>query len=175
MAYSLGRSAGMAVGILVGIIICLFVFRYINRDKAIRTKYDEMQLVTRGKAYKYGFYAILIYEGLMCLIDNGTNLPLNAFSIHFLAIIVGIVVQVSYCIWHDAYMGLNNNGRRFAIVLIAISIFNFAVSFAAIRSGEMLVNGVLQAQFTNLLCGTICLLIGVELLIKKAVDSREEE
>lgn len=174
MAYSLGRSAGMAVGIIVGIIILFFLLKFINSDKKLATRYDEKQIVERGKGYKYGFYAVLIYEALMCLIDNGA-LPLTGFMIHFLAIIIGALVQVSYCIWHDAYMGLNNNGRRYAAVLVVIALFNFFIGFMAIRSGEMLVNGVLQAQFANLICGVICLLIGVELFLKKTADAKEEE
>ena len=176
MAYSLGRSTGLAVGIVVGLIICVFVFRFMNRDKGVRTRYDEKQEIERGKGYKWGFYALAICEAAQALLStSGIKLPLEAASLHFLAIVIGVMVQVMYCIWHDAYVGLNTNMGRFALVAIVVAGFNFAVAIFAIVNGSMMADGMLKGPFINLLCGLMFVVIGVELLLKKRADAAEEE
>ena len=44
-----GRNIGMAIGIFIGIIISLFVIKAFNKDGKMKTKYDEMQELVRGR------------------------------------------------------------------------------------------------------------------------------
>ena len=49
------KSVGIAVGLFAGIVISIVIIRMINKDGKFKTKYDEMQKIARGKAYKYAF------------------------------------------------------------------------------------------------------------------------
>ena len=152
--YNSARMIGVTIGIIVGLILTIFVIRYVNRNKKLTTEYDEMQKQIRGEGYKYAFYA--------------------AYVVHFFAIFVGITVQACYCIWRGAYIGQNTNLQRYVILMAIVSVFNLSSAFMAWRSGELIVDGKLQAPTVNLLCGLMFAAIGIVGLVKKVTDREEE-
>ena len=167
---------GTGAGILTGIIICIIVFKLVNKDGNAKTKYDEMQERIRGKAYMYGFWAMLACEAIMLIVDTGdVKLPVEPYITHITVILIGALVQTSYSIWNDAYVGLNTNMRRFAIISILVSLLNFLIAGAAIASSRMLVDGVFQSPLANLLCGLLFCIIGIELFIKMLSDKNAKE
>ena len=115
--YNEARMFGVATGVAVGLVLALVIVRTVNRDRKLRTEYDEMQKLARGQAYKYAFYAVMIYEALVCWLSMGIELPAEQSVIHFFGIFVGITVQACYCIWKDAYIGLNTNLKRYIILV----------------------------------------------------------
>ena len=78
MEYNIGKAVGLSLGIIVGLIICIFVFKFANKDKKILTKYDERQQVARGKAYMYGFWAMMIATAVAMLLSlsSSSGLPI---------------------------------------------------------------------------------------------------
>ena len=159
--YNSARMIGVTIGIIVGLILTIFVIRYVNRNKKLTTEYDEMQKQIRGEGYKYAFYA-------------GIVLPAEPYVVHFFAIFVGITVQACYCIWRGAYIGQNTNLQRYVILMAIVSVFNLSSAFMAWRSGELIVDGKLQAPTVNLLCGLMFAAIGIVGLVKKVTDREEE-
>lgn len=168
-------SWAWAVGIVVGIILVIILLKALNRDGAVKTKYDERQLVVRGKAYKVGFYSALAACGVMMFLCTGNfGAEKLGYSGYFIPILAGVVGQVSYCIFKDGYVGLNTNMTRFILIMALIGAFNlFFGIFAAVR-GELIVNKTIQGPFINLLCGIMFVIIFAELVVKKAIDAREE-
>ncbi len=163
-------------GIIVGIVVAVFaVLRFMNKDGAIKTKYDERQQKARGKAYKWGMWSMVITLAVMMLIEmeGAIMSSLGAMS-YFIPIIMGIVVQVSYSIFADAYVGLNTNMTRYIVIMIVISAFNLFVGVMAIVHGQMLMNGQLAGAFSNLCVGIMFIVVAIELIIKKMIDGREE-
>ena len=171
----LGRSVGLAVGVLVGLVIAVILLRDMNRDHKVRTEYDEMQKAIRNRGYMYAFYTVIIFEALMCLIPSFVRIPAEPIIIHFLPIFFGITVQASYCIWNKAYVGLNTNMQRYLIVAVIASAINFLAFFMAWKNGSLIVDGVLQAPFVNLLCAVMFAVLGIVGLLRKAADNRETE
>lgn len=173
------KSFALTMGIIAGIIITIFVVKALNKDGKFKTRYDEMQLKIRGRAYMYSFWAIVIYEALMGVLTSSETLvlPVTNFVLHISAVLIGVLVQVTYCIWKDAYIGLNTHAGRFAIFSIVIALINLAVAIMAITHGLMYVDGILQDQFLNLLIAILFIVIGIELLIKHFADRtvKEEE
>lgn len=171
------KSVGLAVGIMVGIILTIIIVKAFNKDGKFKTKYDEMQLKVRGRAYMFAFWTIVIYEALMCVLTASETmvLPVTNFVLHFTAVIAGVLVQVTYCIWKDAYIGLNTNAGRFSIFCIVIALINLAIGVIAVIHGEMFVDGKLQDPFINLLIASLFIVIGVELLIKHFTDRAAAE
>ncbi len=176
MTYNNGKMLGVGIGIIAGLIISFFVLKAINKDGKVKTEYDEMQKLIRGKAYMYAFWAVIACEGLLCFLTSGSfSLPLDGYTLHFMVILVGVLVQVSYCIWNDAYIGLNNSMGRFAAVSIIISLVNFAFAGFSIAEGTMVKDGVLQSTSINLLVAVLFIVIGLEILIKKIADNGQKE
>ena len=167
---------GVSVGIMIGLVICLVLFRYMNKDRHVKTQYDEMQEIIRGRAYKYAFCVMAVCEAILGILALGeVRLPMHAMVVHFSVLLIGIIVQCTYCIFKDAYIGINTNSRRFIIVMIVAGLINFLGCAGAIRSHEMVVDGILETPAINLLCGVMCLVICLEVGIKNLMDKRESE
>nr|MCR4806342.1 hypothetical protein [Lachnospiraceae bacterium] len=60
-----GRGWGFVAGLMVGLVLVVIFYKIANTDKKIKTEYDERQQRIRGKAYKYGFYTMILYHVLM--------------------------------------------------------------------------------------------------------------
>ena len=107
------KSAGVAAGIVVGLIVAIALFAIANNNRKIKTEYDERQQKVRGDAYRYAFYTVIICEVILFILAFGEiSLPVPAYVLHFAGMIAGVLVLSGYCIWKDAYWGLNNNRRR---------------------------------------------------------------
>lgn len=167
-------AAGIPVGIAVGIILVVIILRFINRNKKVTTEYDERQKQIRGEGYKIAFFAVLLYEAVMCAVSLIPDLPVEPYILHAFAIFFGVLVQVCYCIWKGAYIGQNTNLPRFIIMMTIISLFNLGIAFVAWRKGFLIIDGKLQAQAINLVCGLMFAVIGVVGLIRKLTDREEE-
>lgn len=161
------------VGVLVGLLLVVFM-KAINRDGKIKTEYDERQKEARGKGYMYGFWAIIIANALLFTFSNSFDMTVLGSTVYFIPILVGVIVQVTYCIFKDAYIGLNNNMTRFVIIMSIVTVFNLFVGVKAYLDGELIKQGTVSSAFVNVLCGGIFLILTIELGIKKILDSRAE-
>ena len=162
-----------ALGVLVGVLVGLLM-KAINRDGKIKTEYDERQKEARGKGYMYGFWAIIIANALLFTFSNSFDMTVLGSTVYFIPILVGVIVQVTYCIFKDAYIGLNNNMTRFVIIMSIVTVFNLFVGVKAYLDGELIKQGTVSSAFVNVLCGGIFLILTIELGIKKILDSRAE-
>lgn len=174
--YVAGKMTGYAVGIVVGIIIVFILLKYMNRDKMFRTRYDEKQEIARGKGFKVAFFTVIIYDAVMAFITSTfQNIPVNGFVIHFFSVLLGVTVFASYCIWKDAYIGLNTNAPRFYIICLVLGIVNIAISVMNYLNGSLIVDGVWQDSAANICTGLLFVVIGVQLFIKSMIDSKESD
>ena len=164
-------SIGLAVGIIVGLIICVLLAKFGNKDGAVKSKYDERQEAVRGKAYRYAFYSVMIYEALMLVLEIGQiTLPLPSYILHFAGIIVGCIVLAGYCIWKDVYWGLNNNRKRYAVIFLICAALN-AIPVVPMITGKT----SLDSGWLNVIVLIMMAVIGIELIIKEIMDRREAE
>ena len=171
--YSFGKGMGLFFGIVVGLLICLVLFRFMNKDKSLRTKYDERQQIVRGRAYKYGFWTCMATAALIMCLEAGSVVFATRFVTTWIIIFAGILVQVCYSIWNDGYYGVNTNKKRFYAVSLIASLINLLAVIMSIREGNFIVDGVVSDTGVNLLCVILFLVIGIELIIKEGLEKRE--
>ena len=170
------NGAGYAIGIVFGIVITLFLIRIWNKDGKMKTRYDEMQEKTRGKAYMYGFWTIMSVEAvLVVIISSDIRLPFDQISLHIIPILIGITVQASYSIWNGAYMGMNTNIKRFAIISTTVALVNILCAVGAFAGGGMIKDGVFEFPIINLFIGVMFVIIAGECLIKNGMDRKVKE
>lgn len=163
------RSAGVAFGICIGLIIAVVLVIIANNNRKIKTQYDERQSKVRGDAYRYAFYTVLIYEVIIMVVEiGGFSMPIEEYAVHFAGIILGILVLSGYCIWKDAYWGLNNNRRRYGIILVFAGLLN------AIPVASLMWNRDESFPWVNLMVCLMLLIVGTELLLKQLMEKRAE-
>ena len=167
---------GILTGVLVGLLIAVILMKITKTNGNSRNEYDERQTAARGQAYKYGFFAFMIGDAVYAVLSTGfERLPLCAASAMGLIIILSVLVQISYCIWHDAYFSLNENQQRLKIIFALTGLVNLALSIRSICAGEMVVDGVLQISSLNLFCVGLFFAFLAELALKYRKGGAQED
>lgn len=163
--------------IIVGILLAKLFQRKTRTDNSKKCRYDERQEVVRGKGFKYGFFTILICNGLsVCL--KIAEVPL--FAELELPIIIGsftgIGIWAVYCIWNEGYFALNENKGKIMILFITAAIMNFTAGIASIVHGTIIQDGKLTYQSINFFGGLLFIIIFLTMFLKKAYkDGRDEQ
>ena len=164
------KSAGITIGILIGLILAVALILIANNNRKFKTEYDERQLRVRGDAYRYAFYSVIICEVILLILAIGEfTLPIPEYVLHFGGILIGCLVLSGYCIWKDAYWGLNNNRKRYGIILVVAGLLNALPLYMALSTGSGS-----DFPYVNLLTCIMLLVVGVELLLKQFLDRRAE-
>ena len=164
------------LGVIVGIIFALGVFfisLYLHKKKHPNTgKYDERQIIGRGKAFQAGFFT-LIAAGAVCNIwDYISPLPGGGFVWNIGVLLLGVTVFAVTAIHFDAYVGMYDNPQRlltaggcFIFAMVVLGLTNFHNSRPEGRLIGILNFGV----------GLVWLVIVVALLLHRRNARKEEE
>ncbi len=163
----IGMLLGVGTGALFGLLVAVLILKYTKTNGRIKCEYDERQAVLRGNGYRYGFFAMLICNVVygfleICLV----GLPLTAGVAMILSVLIGLGVQIIYCIWHDCYFSLNERRPRVLIALAVIGGINLALGIYNLLDGSAMENGVLNFRCINLLCGLLFVAVFAALLMK---------
>ena len=170
------KGAGFIFGIMVGAILVLVLLKMANKDRRIKTEYDERQEKIRGRAYKYAFYTMVYYQAiLVCLSFAEITLPIDSYIMEFFGIILGCTVLGGYCVWHDVYWGLNNDHRRYYIVFGVCLFLNLIPVIVPAIKGEFAGNGLSGAPMLNLMVIFMMVVLLAELGIKHLIDKKTED
>ena len=92
----------------------------------------------------------------------------------YFGIMVGVTAVVIHSIWNNAYWGINNNVKRYAVIFVLATLLNAFVSFMAYKEGRLYQDGMFQSATLNLLCTIMFILIGITIAIKAAVEKNRE-
>ena len=165
------KSLGFATGILIGVILAIILCIFANKNHMAKTQYDERQKEVRGKGYQYGFYTIAIFEILMMIFDmSEIQFPFDHYILHFAGVVLGGLVLSGYCIWNDAYWGLNNNRKRFGLMFLVLAVLNAIPVVGSLTQGTFS-----TVPFINLMVLIMMLILGTELLVKNTLEKRDSE
>lgn len=164
-------------GLIVGIFVAVLVLWLIGRKAKSKgpAQYDERQQAARGKAYRTGFFTILLY----CLLYAAVS----AFGIvwckdavgMFIGCLVGITAFVLSAIRHDAYFGVNEDVRTMMRLGTAVVFFCFLGGIMEIIAGDMIEDGLLTGNVLSLLVGTMWIIIIAAYKIHNKKAAKEEE
>ena len=172
--YSIGKLVGALVGFVVGIVLVAIFSKFANKNRKLKTEYDERQKVLRGEGYKYGFYAMAIYAVLNTILGIADySLPVEPAVYNFSYIFIGAVVDIGYCVFHDCYWGLNNNKSKWCIVMGFAGLINAVAVVIACTEGAFIYNNMISTPGINLLCAILCLFLAISVFVKSLMDKKE--
>lgn len=166
---------GIVVGFIVGIVIVAAIYKIAGRGTVGKCEFDERQEIVRGRGFKRGFIALIIYNAVYGLAAMTTDrFFMDPLAAIVLGIILAVGVYIVYCIWNDAYFSLNENPRRMLVLFVAVTVLNMIVTVVNILNDELIVDGVLTFRSTNLFCGILFIVIFITFFAKQIVRRREE-
>ena len=161
---------------IIALIFLVIIVKALKKAKRNPAKYDERQILLRGKAYKMGFITILglaiLYVSLIPVFDE---LITYGYLFNGIIMVVGVMVFVVYSIWNDAFFSLKDDIDSYILMNIVIIIAN-CVSMPPIAKDVNFIEDVLLSnRFFNILSILSFTIILIILLIKKYIDRKEEE
>ena len=118
---------------------------------------------------------MLIYFLVMFFVDaDGLPLAADTSLLYFCGMLLGILVYMVYCVWHESYFALNQNMRSVMIALGLIGLSNFLISLCNLFNGTLVENGRLTFRIANPLCSFLFFVLFLTSLLKKIVSSKGE-
>ncbi|MCF0106637.1 MAG: hypothetical protein HUJ53_07745 [Holdemanella sp.] len=166
------RILGIIIGFFGLLVFCVLVFYSSkrNRNKNI-DKYDERQLAARGKAYKAGYLALMLYFGLLTAayvaeidIPDKYNIPILFGGICF-----GLGVFCVVAINNDAYIALNEKRGSQMTTLILLTVANILIAAA-----NIIINNKSGIWITNIFVALLGFIILAAILIRQKKADKED-
>ena len=155
--------------------LCWVILKRSNSDHKTATQYDERQQVLRGRGYRIGFWTVLLYQTVLYILEcAGATLPVAPFSLGFLGVILTVTVCNIYDIWVGAYWGLNNDRKRYLIVLGVFGTLTLVPVITAAR-GDFVAQVLQGPVLVNLGIAFMLLTMFLTLLIRYIADKKETE
>ena len=163
----LGFLAAMAVaGLVVG---------KLAGKKLGKAEFDERQQLARGKAYKAGFYTLLVGLLAVYLIPIFTEWqPKDTALLPFAVICIGVTVFACVAVANDAYLGIRQNPRTMLLIMGIVVVCNLLAGFSVIRSADF-TNGITVQNSMNFIIAAMGLIILTALTVRLRMAARDEE
>lgn len=91
-----------------------------------------------------------------------------------IGMLISLGVYTVYCIMHEAFLSLNQNPKRYALVLVFVGLANGISAIRQLRAGEAIIqNGRITSSSLNLLCAVFMFVILAAMLLKHFMSKRE--
>ena len=169
---------GIVTGLIVGLLIYFIAIKATKKYRfGNKPDYDERQKIEQGKAYKTGFFTLMIFSCIyLCieiLLEDG--MPFEPGVGSFIAIFLGAFAFATHAVFSDCYISTNERPIRTKIIFAVIGIVNLTAGIINMFSGELVENGVLSIRIINPLCGLLMLALVCEISIKERLDLRREK
>lgn len=170
-----GKVYALLMGLIIGILLVVIMLTVTKTDDSLKCKFDERQELVRGRGFKYGFFTVLICNGIFAVLNLLEISLFQAVEVAMLlSILMGVLVFASYCIWNDGYFSLNENRRSLLICFAAVGVINILIGVINTHRGVVFVNNSLTFESANLFCGIMAVILFVVMFLKKIKDEREE-
>lgn len=174
--YKFGFIIGALVGAAVWCVLILVFLKLTRTDGTLKNKFDERQRIVQGKAYKYGFFILMVYNLVLGIFDSCLDIRYADMGTEMvLGVIISVTVVAVYSIWNDGYFSLNENIVRVLVGFGFFLLINLGLGFYNLRFGSIVKNGILTfyclSFFTSLMIFVIMIIAGV----KYISDKKDEE
>lgn len=170
-------STAFFVGFSIAWVILTITAIYGHKKKGEKNDdYDERQQLVRYRGYKNSFYIIVLYLACVSLMEGIMNRHLiDIDAVTIIGICLSVGVHVIYCIWNEGYFPVKNNRKSFTIMAVATAILFISFSIENIKSGNIIVDGVLTGNCVNLVCAILFTSVCIVIFIKRAIEKKEDE
>lgn len=163
---------GLVFGISLGIGIFLIATLVSRKKHPEYNKYDERQIVGRGKAFQAGFFTTLIASAAVTIWEYIDGLPGVPFLWHICALMLGVAVFALTAIHFDAYIGMNDSPMRWVKIGLLFVVAMGLSGYANLRTDRP--EGRVMA-FLNLTIAVIWIVLVVALMIHRRNAQKEAE
>lgn len=175
------KLLGVSTGLVFSIVLLYFAGKLIERRNcgAMSTDFDERQVVSRGKAYKYSYITMILLSALQVLVSTVVENGLfDGATWGTIILSFGVVVFACVSIWNNAYTSYKDsqNGKGIMIFFIIMGLFNVAIGIYEICVGVIeIVDGQIKGIPVTLLAGLSLTVIALVMHLKRNRDKKDIE
>lgn len=167
------------IGFVTGFLfVMMFSLIFAKKQKCSGAKYDERQILERGKAYKVSLYVYMTMNLVNELaIKEGFDL-FDGFGGMIVLIIATVMIDITICIVNDAYMSLTEKPKQLNLLFSAILLINIfsAINMIKENGGSILdEKGRISTDSANLWCAIFLAWILIVFNIRMLLLKKEEE
>lgn len=156
------------------VIIVLLVLASRRRERKNGEQFDERQMIARGKAAQVAFFSMIAYywcylltiwfEIEWCDYDFGI----------VLGIMIALAVFALCAIWNEAYLAINDSGKRSFVVLVILALVFAWESFIVIDRNQVISDGKLTGFAMNIVITIMHVSVLLTLLLRNWLRRRKE-
>lgn len=160
--------------IIFSFTFCLLIALVLSKRKKSHVIYDERQTAIRGIAYKYAtFTGVLSGLAAAFLLDLNL-LPMDgSFAVMTVSLLM-ITVYIIYMVMKGAYFGVRGTWKKWTALIFLVGLCNLITGAGHIYENR-LTDGKLTIVNSNLLIGTLFILIVAAVLIQKGRERRDDD
>lgn len=137
--------------------------------------YDERQLLIRGNAFKYGFYAVCLYGTVYFLFTRSTEMALMQDGVAaFLGVLLGVAVFAVYSVLNGAQFTKSSPMRSFLILYGLVIVMNLVSTGLHIHAHDFIRDGVLTDAIIYPAVALTFLAAFIATLVQGIRDRKEE-
>ena len=167
----------LLVGIVLVGLVVLAVFLCLYSDR--KQDYDERQLQIRAKAYRLGFFTMIVSMLAVMFLqewEKWNSVVDNAFGIQA-ALMFSLTVFGVYCVLNDAYFARRENPKASLLFCFGALIMNIGAVLTNLSDDRSIfVDGKLTfSPGGNLLCVGMFGVFTLTLLIKMLIKPKEDD
>lgn len=186
--HSISYIVGMVCGFVASfafIWLCSLLIRKAGGKFGFRkcgkqSQYDERQLQARGKAYKAGFFFMIVYVMVASILADqfGIRVLMSSGGM-WIGVCAALLLFATICIWEDAYMSLQENARGINMMFVLVGVLNLIPAVKTLQEGAPFIeHDVISFHYTNLVCVilffALTLIFDLKLLYNKAQEENED-
>ena len=167
-----GMFLSVIIGLVIGLLLAVVLITVIIRsDNSLKGNYDERQELNRGRAYKGGFYSILVYCGVIWLMGMARyEFKCDAGFLAGLGASFGLMVFGVITVALDAYLALNDRPGTTIGSMAVIAIVNYLIFMMNYYNGLVVRDGKLTSTCVNLMLAIVITVILGAVMIKRLMD-----
>lgn len=156
---------GCAAAFLVFFLFLFFITKKKKNNK--NAEYDERQIAARGKAFRAGFFSMMLYFAWFMVVSTFEFELISRYNVPiiFAGIVFGTGVFAVMAIKNDAYLKLHEKRSTQLTVLILVTVVN-AVSG--------IVNFINDAKSGSFLMNALCAVLGIVILAAILLHQKNE-
>ncbi len=171
---TVGQDSVFSVWILLIIVLITLIVIALAKS-TIPDEYDERQQFERGRAFRMGFFTLLMSMGAALTLDILELLPVQSHVLYAAAIFPGIMVYVVYSVWHEAYFSMNQKAGSLMVMFGFIGVANLILGISSILDGRIMEGGRISVPVMNLICALMFLVLFVVIFLKKMKSAKEAD
>lgn len=181
VSYVVGMICGFVAGLLIIVVLSRLIRKMGGKFGTFKCgkegAYDERQLQARGKAYKVGFFFMLIYVTVASILGDVCNIPLlMSFGGMWIGVCIAIFIFATICIWEDAYMSLQENAKGINMMFLLVGVLNLITGIINMRDGlPFIENGAISYRYTNFICAVLFLALTLMFDLKLLYNKKQED